>query len=156
MRSPDDDPSEGGLFDRTIFLKTNMQLSTETMRSSLDADWKMLSDDAKKKLIDTSMYPRPVEQQMIDEIQRADNPSRCSCAQLAPEELKSDPDCCARGIELVFTWRKNGNLEVGLKEYVAPHSGLRCFSCYRFNVASIEWTPFGYLSSARHWLWNLL
>lgn len=106
------DPSEGGFFDRTLFLKTNMQLSTETMRSSLDSDWKMLTDEAKKLLIDTSMEPRPAEQQMVDEIQRADNPSRCSCAQVAPEELRAEPSCCARGIELVFTWRKNGDFEV--------------------------------------------
>ena len=118
MRSPDQDPSVGGLFGRTIFLKTNMQLSTESMRSSLDADWKMLSDEAKKILIDTSMEPRPAEQQMIDEIQRADNPSRCSCSQVAPEEFNSDPSCCARGIELVFTWRKSGDLEVRVEHIV--------------------------------------
>jgi hypothetical protein len=113
-READDDPSVGGYFDRTIFLKTNMQLSTESMRSSLDADWKMLSDEAKKILIDTSMEPRPAEEQMLQEIQRADNPSRCSCSQVAPEELQADPSCCARGIELVFTWRKNGDIEVSI------------------------------------------
>ncbi|CAB9511768.1 expressed unknown protein [Seminavis robusta] len=105
--------SAGG-FDRTLVLKTNMQLATETMRSSLDSDWKMLSEEAKALLIDTSMRPRPAEQQMLEQIQRADNPSRCSCAQSAPEEYQADPTCCARGIELVFTWRKNGDLEVRL------------------------------------------
>lgn len=109
LRTKDEDQ----LFDRTLLLKTNMQLSTETMRSSLDSDWKLLSEEAKKLLIDTSMKPRPAEGQMLEEIQRSDNPSRCSCAQLAPE-LEADPSCCARGTELVFTWRKNGNLEVRL------------------------------------------
>lgn len=113
-RTAEDDPSVGGNFDRTIFLKTNMQLSTESMRSSLDADWKMLSDEAKKMLIDTSMNPRPAGEQMLEEIQRADNPSRCSCSQVAPEELQADRSCCARGIELSFTWRKNGDIEVSL------------------------------------------
>jgi hypothetical protein len=103
---------EAGRFDRTLALKTNMQLSTETMRSSLDSDWKLLSEEAKRLLIDTCMKSRPAEQQMLGEIRRADNPSRCSCAQTAPEEFEADTGCCARGIELVFTWRKNGSLEV--------------------------------------------
>ena len=89
-----------------------MQLSTDTMRSSLDSDWKLLSDEAKALLIDTCMKARPADQQMLDEIRRADNPSRCSCAQIAPDDYEADTGCCARGIELVFTWRKNGNLEV--------------------------------------------
>ena len=112
MPPPDADPSEGGFFDRTLFLKTNMQLSTETMRSSLDSDWKMLSEDDKALLIDTSMKPRPADEQMLAEIRRPDNPSHCSCAQTASEEYQADPSCCARGIELVFTWRKNGDIEV--------------------------------------------
>jgi hypothetical protein len=106
------DPSDGGFFDRTLFLKTNMQLSTETMRSSLDSDWKMLSDEHKAMLIDSSLRPRPANEHMLQVIQRADNPSRCSCAQVAPDEYQADPSCCPRGIELAFTWRKNGNLEV--------------------------------------------
>lgn len=112
--APTDDPTKGGFFDRTLFLKTNMQLSTETMRSSLESDWKLLSADAKNMLIDSSLRPRPANQQMLDEIVRDDNPSRCSCSQTAPEEYNADPSCCARGIELAFTWRKNGNLEVCL------------------------------------------
>jgi len=108
------DPSKGGFFDRTLYLKTNMQLSTETMRSSLDSDWKKLTDEDKALLIKTSMEPRPADERMLEEIKKKDNPSRCSCAQVAPDEYEADGSCCARGIELVFTWRKNGDLEVRL------------------------------------------
>ncbi len=101
-----------GSFDRTLFLKTNMQLSTDTMRSSLDADWKMLTQEAKDLLIGSSMKERPISPQMLEIIQSSENPSRCSCAQIAPENYNADPTCCARGTELVFTWRKNGDLEV--------------------------------------------
>jgi hypothetical protein len=101
-----------GSFDRTLFLKTNMQLSTDTMRSSLDADWKMLTQEAKDLLIGSSMKERPAGPQMLEIIHSNDNPSRCSCAQIAPDEYNADPTCCARGTELVFTWRKNGDLEV--------------------------------------------
>lgn len=89
-----------------------MQLSTEAMRSSLNSDWKMLSDEAKALLIDSSLRPRPADEQMLGEIKRDDNPSQCSCSQTAPEEYEADPSCCARGIELAFTWRRNGDLEV--------------------------------------------
>lgn len=101
-----------GKFDRTLFLKTNMQLATETMRSSLDADWKMLTPEAKELLIGSSMKAMPATEETLRIIESPDNPSRCSCAQIAPEEYNADPSCCARGTELVFTWRKNGNLEV--------------------------------------------
>lgn len=103
-----------GSFDRTLFLKTNMQLATDTMRSSLDADWKMLTQEAKDLLIGSSMKPRPASDAMMEVIQSPDNPSKCSCAQFAPEEYNADPACCARGTELVFTWRKSGSLEVRL------------------------------------------
>lgn len=103
-----------GSFDRTLFLKTNMQLATDTMRSSLDADWKMLTQEAKDLLIGSSMKPRPASDAMMEVIQSPDNPSKCSCAQFAPEEYHADPSCCARGTELVFTWRKTGSLEVRL------------------------------------------
>jgi hypothetical protein len=105
------DPN-AGLFDRTLFLKTNMQLSTETMRSSLQADWKMLTDEAKDILISTSLKPLPVTDAFLQKIISPSNPSRCSCSQEAPPEYEADPTCCARGTELVFTWRKNGNVEV--------------------------------------------
>ena len=102
----------GGTFDRTLLLKTNMQLSTETMRSSLEADWKMLSDDATETLISSSLKARPASERMLAAIKSPENPSRCSCAQSAPPEYEADPSCCARGTELAFTWRKNGLLEV--------------------------------------------
>jgi len=103
-----------GSFDRTIFLKMNMQLSTDTMRSSLDADWKMLTPESKELLIGSSMQPRPADPIFLKIAKSPDNPNRCTCAQIAPEEYNADPSCCARGTELVFTWRKNGNLEVRL------------------------------------------
>jgi hypothetical protein len=101
-----------GNFDRTLLLKTNMQLSTETMRSSLEADWKMLSPEATELLIGTSLEPRAASKSMLQVIQSKDNPSRCSCAQVAPEEYEANIACCARGTELVFTWRKDGSFEV--------------------------------------------
>ncbi|KAG7343060.1 hypothetical protein IV203_021005 [Nitzschia inconspicua] len=106
--------NSAGRFDRTLFLKTNMQLSTETMRSSLDADWKMLTPEAKELLIGSSMKSRPATEETLKIIESPDNPSRCSCAQIAPKEYNADPTCCARGTELVFTWRKNGSLEIRL------------------------------------------
>ena len=110
-------PGESGIagsFDRTLFIKTNMQLATETMRSSLDADWKYMTDDAKSLLIGSSMRGRPASPTMMEIIQSEDNPSKCSCSQIPPEGIEADPECCARGTELVFTWRKNGDLEVRL------------------------------------------
>jgi hypothetical protein len=105
-----DEPA--GNFDRTLFLKTNMQLATDTMRSSLDADWKMLTQEAKDLLIGSSMKARPASPRMLEIVQSKDNPSGCSCGEIAPDEYNADPSCCARGTELVFTWRKTGNLEV--------------------------------------------
>jgi len=98
--------------DRTLLLKTNMQLSAETMRSSLQADWSYLTSEAKSTLIDSSMTARPADDAMLKIIRSPDNPSRCSCSQVAPEEYQGNPDCCARGTELAFTWLKSGNLEV--------------------------------------------
>jgi len=114
LRSMDGFTSNGpaGSFDRTIFLKINMQLSTDTMRSSLDADWKMLTSESKELLIGSSMRPRPADPIFLEIANSPDNPNRCTCAQIAPEEYNADPSCCARGTELVFTWRKNGDLEV--------------------------------------------
>lgn len=103
-----------GKFDRTVFLKINMQLSTETMRSSLNADWKMLTPEAKQLLIGSSMKQRPADPIFLEIAKSPDNPNRCTCAQIAPEEYDADPSCCARGTELAFTWRKNGDLEVRL------------------------------------------
>jgi hypothetical protein len=103
-----------GYFDRTIMLKTNMQLSTETMRSSLEADWSYLTDEAKRTLVGASMQEQIADDAMLEFIQSAENPSRCSCSQIAPPEYNANPDCCARGTELVFTWTKTNELEVRL------------------------------------------
>jgi len=103
-----------GNFERTLMLKINMQLSAETMRSSLQADWRMLTEEAKDTLIGSSLKPRPADEDMLKVIQSPDNPSRCSCSQIAPPEYQADPACCARGTELVFTWLKNGDLGVRL------------------------------------------
>ncbi len=103
---------KAGRFDRTLLLKTNMQLSTETMRSSLGADWSMLTDEAKETLADSSLKPRPADEHMLRLIESQENPSRCSCSQVAPAEYDADPNCCARGTEVAFTWRKNGDFEV--------------------------------------------
>lgn len=110
MPSPLDD--RGGLFDRTLMLKLNMQLSTDTMRSSLQADWKMLTEERKNILINSSLKPRPADENMLRKIESEENPSNCSCGQVAPKEYNADSSCCARGTELVFTWRKNGDVEV--------------------------------------------
>jgi len=107
-------PSSGNAFDRSLFIKLNMQLSTDTMRSSLEADWKLLTEEHKAMLISSSFKPRPAEERMLALIKSEENSSNCSCGQFAPEEYKADPSCCARGTELVFTWRKNGDLEVRL------------------------------------------
>ena len=109
--SSNDNPA-AGYFDRTLLLKTNMQLSTETMRSSLEADWKMLTPEAKDMLISSSLKPRQAREEMLKVIKDPGNPSRCSCAQHAPEEYEADISCCARGTEMAFTWRKNGDFEV--------------------------------------------
>lgn len=103
-----------GYFDRTIFIKLNLQLSTDTMRSSLEADWKFLTPEHKKMIINTSFEERQADDRMLRTIQDEENTSRCSCGQVAPEEYEADPSCCARGTELVFTWRKNGGLELRL------------------------------------------
>jgi len=117
MPSPLDE--RGGLFDRTLLLKLNMQLSTDTMRSSLQGDWKMLNEEMASLLINSSLKPRPANEKMLGTIQNEEeNPGKCSCGQVAPEEYGADPSCCARGTELGFTWRKNGDVEVGLRGWL--------------------------------------
>ena len=106
------EPGPAGSFDRTLFLKTNMQLAAETMRASLESDWKMLTQEAKDLLIGSSMRPRPASPAMLEALEFEDNPNGCTCGQIAPDGVEHDPECCARGTELVFTWRKNGDLEV--------------------------------------------
>lgn len=116
MPSPGEDSanSVGGFFDRTLFVKINMQLSTDAMRKSLEADWSLLSDEMKSTIINSSFEERMADERMQRKIQSKENSSNCSCGQSAPPELGADPSCCARGTELVFTWRKNGDFEVRL------------------------------------------
>ena len=99
-------------FERSLFIKTNMQLSSQAIRSSLQADWTMLTDEAKDLIMESSMRPLPVDERTLAIIQDPNNPSKCSCESIAPPEYQADPTCCARGTELVFTWLKNGDLEV--------------------------------------------
>jgi len=101
-------------FDRTIMLQLNMQLTTDTMRSSLESDWKFLTGEHKMMLINSSLDPRPADAKMLEKIKTKENTSNCSCGQVAPPEYAADSSCCARGTELVFTWRKNLGLEVRL------------------------------------------
>jgi len=114
MPDPDEDPAStlGGRFDRTLFIKMNMQLSTDAMRKSLEADWSLLTEEMKSTVIGSSLRERQADEHMQAKIQSKENSSNCSCGQLAPDELNADPSCCARGTELVFTWRKNGDFEI--------------------------------------------
>ena len=116
MPSPGEDPANavGGFFDRTLFIKINMQLSTDAMRKSLEADWSLLTEEMKSLIIGSSFKERMADERMQQKIQNKENSSNCSCGQLASPELGADPSCCARGTELVFTWRKNGDFEIRL------------------------------------------
>jgi hypothetical protein len=114
MPAPGEDPanSPGGFFDRTLLIKTNMQLSTDAMRKSLEADWSLLTDEMKNAIIESSFKERMADERMQEKIKSKENSSNCSCGQSAEPELNADPSCCARGTELVFTWRKNGDFEI--------------------------------------------
>lgn len=116
MPSPDEDPSTsiGALFDRTLFIKINMQLSLEAMRKSLEADWSLLTEEMKTTIIESSFEERMADERMLKKISSKENSSNCSCGQNAPPEYNAEPSCCARGTELVFTWRKNGDFEIRL------------------------------------------
>lgn len=105
-------PLEGGNFDRTLFIKLNMQLETETVRQSLSAEWQLLTEEHKEILSSSSFRKRDAGERMLEIIQSEENSSNCSCGQSAPPELEADEGCCARGTELVFTWRKSGEMEV--------------------------------------------
>lgn len=114
----------GTKFDKTLFLNLNMQLNVDTMMSTLDADWSMLSQDLKDLIIASCKRPRQADQRMLEKIKSKDNSGNCSCAQLAPPEYNADPKCCARGTELLFISRKNGDFEVRLDRRVMdtfPH-----------------------------------
>lgn len=116
MPFPGEDPTNtiGGFFDRTLFIKTNMQLSMDVMRKSLESDWKLLTDEMKNVIINSSFKERMADDSMKQKILSKENSSNCSCGQSAPPEFDANPTCCARGTELVFTWRKNGNFEIRL------------------------------------------
>jgi len=99
-------------FDKTLVIKINMQLSVASIRGSLESDWTYLSPEHKKMLIDSTFELRHADERMLQTIMDEENTSRCSCAQIAPESYQADSSCCARGTEMAFTWRKNGNLEL--------------------------------------------
>jgi len=104
----------GGHFDRTLFIQLNMQLATETVRQSLTGDWQLLTDEHKTMLSESSARERQADERMLRRIKGEENTSNCSCGQLAPPEYEADTSCCARGTEMVFTWRKNGDFEVSI------------------------------------------
>ena len=125
-------------FERTIFIKTNMQLSAETIRGSLKADWSMLTDEAKDTILESSMKPQSMDDRTMEIINDPGNPGRCSCMSQVPNHLNADPSCCARGTELVFTWLKNGDIEVRRSVYIISsqsfHASILHFSCGFFSV----------------------
>jgi len=106
-------PSEGNAeFDRTLMIKLNMQLGVETIRTCLQSEWKYLTDEHKDSLIGSSLKKRDADEEMLNIIKDPENTSHCSCSQIAPEEYEADSTCCARGTEMVFTWKKDGTLEL--------------------------------------------
>lgn len=138
---------EYGRFERTIIIKTNMQLAAETIRSSLQADWKMLTEEAKHTLITSSLQARPATADMLKLIQSPENPSRCSCSQVAPAEYQADPSCCARGTELAFTWLSSGDLEVRstvtkVDHFITAKLTKLPFITIRFDSMGMKWKCF--------------
>ena len=108
------EPLEGRGLDKTLFIILNMQLATETVIQSLTGDWQLLTEEHKTMLSDSAGMERQADERMLRTIQSEENSSNCSCGQSAPSEYEADPTCCARGTEMVFTWRKNGDFEVRL------------------------------------------
>merc|ERR1712151_289500 len=82
-------------FDRTLIVKLNMQLGVETIRTCLHSEWKYLTDEHKDMLIGSSLKKRDADKEMLDIIKDKENTSNC-----------------ARGTDMVFTWRKDGTLEL--------------------------------------------
>ena len=76
------------------------------------ADWLLLTDEMKSLIIESSFRERMADERMLQKIKSKENSSNCSCGQKAPGEYEAEPSCCARGTELVFTWRKTGEFEV--------------------------------------------
>lgn len=103
-----------GNFDKTLFLKLNMQLSVDTICETLDADWSMLTQDRKDAIIEVMHRQHQASKRMLDRIKSPENSSNCSCSLFAPPEYNADTKCCSRGTELVFTWMKNGDLVIRL------------------------------------------
>lgn len=103
-----------GQFDRTIVMKLNMQLSANTIRSSFKSYFTTLSEEAMSTMLSSSLKPRQADEDALKVITSPENPNRCSCSLIAPEEYKADPSCCPRGTELAFTWLKDGHFEVRL------------------------------------------
>lgn len=101
-----------GKFDKTLFIQLNMQLATETVRQSLTGDWQFLTPEHKQMFYDSSARDREADERMLKTISSEENTSNCSCGQSAPPEFNADPSCCARGTEMVFTWRKNGDMDL--------------------------------------------
>jgi hypothetical protein len=108
--------SDNRKIERTILLKLNIQISVNSMRASLEADWKLLSHEHKAALIESSFKRRDADTNMLKKIQSPDNPSRCSCGQTAPELYQADPSCCSRGTIMSFTWLKSGDMELRIGE----------------------------------------
>jgi hypothetical protein len=123
---------DGGTVDKTLFIQLNMQLATQTVRQSLSAEWKLLSNDHKEQLASSSARPRVAEERMLETIKKEENTSNCSCGQTAPPEYEADITCCARGTEMVFTWRKNGNCEVSF--YVCLFTSVLLYFCEFYLV----------------------
>ena len=73
-----------------------------------------LNDELKDLLYASSAKEREADARMLETIKSSANSSNCSCGQTAPPEYAADPTCCARGTEMVFTWRKSGCMEVRL------------------------------------------
>lgn len=105
-------PLEGASFDRSLFIKLNMQLATETVRRSLTAEWQLLTEEHKELLSASSSKAREADERMLKTIQNEENTSNCSCGSTAPPEFEADPSCCARGTEMVFTWLKDGSMQL--------------------------------------------
>ena len=144
-------------FERTIVIKINMQLAADTIRNSLHADWKMLTEEAKDTLIGSSLQPRPASPKFLEFVaDQTNNPGRCSCGQVCPEEYDADLDCCARGTELAFTWLKSGDLEVSrLMDgntcgVVGSHKFFSHTTTYFISAGALEWRAHGNLSATGH------
>ena len=86
----------------------------------------------KTLIIESSFRERDADERMLERIKSRENSSKCSCGQSAPEHYAAEPSCCARGTELVFTWRKNGDFEVICEQicYIAYYCFLVIITIY--------------------------